>query len=58
MRKLYSPENGCNDISTFADFDLYRTLDDDMDLGYASPMHMTLGESMSTMGGPFCYRYT
>jgi hypothetical protein len=35
-----------------------RTLDDDMHLGHASDMHMTLGESMSTMSGPFCYRYT
>jgi len=44
--------------SEIADFGLHRTLDDDMNLGYASPMHMTLGESMSTMNGPFCYRYT
>lgn len=35
-----------------------RTLEDDMDLGFASSVRMTLGESMSTMGGPFCYRYT
>lgn len=34
-----------------------RTLDDEMDLGYASDVRMTLGESMDTMGGPFCYRY-
>lgn len=29
-----------------------------MNLGYADPTHMTIGESMSTMEGLFCYRYT
>lgn len=29
-----------------------------MNLGYVTDQHITLGESMSTMGGPFCYRYT
>lgn len=41
-----------------ADFLYCRTLEDDMDLGFASSVRMTLGESMSTLGGPFCYRYT
>lgn len=29
-----------------------------MNLGYVTDHHITLGESMSTMAGPFCYRYT
>jgi len=33
------------------------TLSDKMTLEYAFPGNMTVGEAMSTMGGPFCYTY-
>ncbi|KAH6450176.1 hypothetical protein HBI57_187410 [Parastagonospora nodorum] len=32
-------------------------LSDTMTLGYAYPGNITVGETMSTMGGPFCYTY-
>jgi tyrosinase len=32
-------------------------LSDSMTLGYAFPGSLTVGEAMSTMGGPFCYTY-
>jgi tyrosinase len=32
-------------------------LSDTMTLGYAYPGTITVGDAMSTMGGPFCYTY-
>lgn len=32
-------------------------LTDKMTLGYAYPQDITIGDAMSTMGGPFCYTY-
>jgi tyrosinase len=32
-------------------------LTDKMNLGYAWPGEITIAETMSTMGGPFCYTY-